>query len=508
MVVLGVLLLLLANAAPASADADRYTEYFDTTIYEDAAMTNVTGWGSGAIRLPREGLATMGRCDMPADGYGVAIADNIAYVADTWSGLQLVNITDPDQPSLLGGCDTPGRATAVTVAGGIAYVTDDALGLQLIDVTNPLQPLIAGACQVPIVSDVAVSGRIAWVAALNSGLLAIDVTNPDQPVLLGIYTTGNPVRAVAVFDGIAYVTVFGEGLTLINTTNPFQPVLLSSCNTPGSGERVVVEAGIAYIADGSSGLQLIDVSNPLEPSRVGSYDTVGDAIAVAVVDRFVYVVDNNLGLVIIDATTPSRPLLLGGYDTPAMPMGVAVAQGIACITDGSSCLIVLKPESDLGEDFKPVAVAQSLRVFDSGTGFIARATLSCFPSLPTGTAIVFAFSVDDGAHWETVTPYDEHMFTYVGSRLRWRAVLTSSNPLLTPVMTSLAITVTVAEYVTIDTTVPISTTSFTVSPWWEGLPLSPISLVVTSCAVAIIVIVSCMIVRESRSQEIVGSLSS
>jgi len=70
------------------------------------------------------------------DGWDVAIEGDFVYLAAGTDGLVIINIANPDLPSVVGNCTTPGTATGVTVVGTLAYVTDHP-NLQIINVTNP-----------------------------------------------------------------------------------------------------------------------------------------------------------------------------------------------------------------------------------------------------------------------------------------------------------------------------------------------------------------------------------
>jgi hypothetical protein len=62
--------------------------------------------------------------DTPRYAWGVAMAEERAYVADGWAGLRIVDVSDPAAPSEAGFYDTPGYAYAVAVTGDYAYVAD------------------------------------------------------------------------------------------------------------------------------------------------------------------------------------------------------------------------------------------------------------------------------------------------------------------------------------------------------------------------------------------------
>ena len=59
------------------------------------------------------------------------------------AGLLIVDISNPAYPVEQGTYDTPGYAHAVTVSGGLAYVADQWGGLKVINVADPLHPLVA-----------------------------------------------------------------------------------------------------------------------------------------------------------------------------------------------------------------------------------------------------------------------------------------------------------------------------------------------------------------------------
>jgi hypothetical protein len=94
-----------------------------------------------------------------------------AYIADDFSGLQVIDITNPLNPQIVGSVNTPGRAVGVAVSGSYAYISDLACGLQVIDVTNPASPQIIGSLDTPAGAfDVIVFGTYALVSDGNSGL--------------------------------------------------------------------------------------------------------------------------------------------------------------------------------------------------------------------------------------------------------------------------------------------------------------------------------------------------
>jgi hypothetical protein len=95
----------------------------------------------------------IGGCGMSGNALGVAVNGSYAYVADSDAGLEVIDIRNPAAPVAVGGHDTGGTALAVAVGGQYAYVADGIDGLQVIDISKPTAPVSAcgGDCFVPVI---------------------------------------------------------------------------------------------------------------------------------------------------------------------------------------------------------------------------------------------------------------------------------------------------------------------------------------------------------------------
>lgn len=137
----------------------------------------------------------LGRLDGGA--MDVAVDDGIAYLVHPATGLQLVNVADPNKPAKLGALPLPVPAQAVAVAGNVAYIATGGRGLQLVDVRDVNQPREAGMDSGPAF-DVAVATGLAFIAADDAGLRILDIRTPSQPVPLGAVQLGGAAVRVAL----------------------------------------------------------------------------------------------------------------------------------------------------------------------------------------------------------------------------------------------------------------------------------------------------------------------
>ncbi len=149
-----------------------------------------------------------------------------AYVA-AQQGLFVINVKNPYSPRYEGHIALPGYPYAVQKVDNLAYVACGGSGeiptteggLQIVDVSVPNQPRVVGAYRphTPVLG-VRVVGNRAYLAAYNGGIVVLDVTDPACPVLLGEADTPGDAWGIDVENDIAYVADGADGLTLVDVS--------------------------------------------------------------------------------------------------------------------------------------------------------------------------------------------------------------------------------------------------------------------------------------------------
>jgi len=245
-----------------------------------AYVANSNG-GTGVFDIsdPYSGVPEVGTCPTRSVGsvmaIRVAVEGDRAYVAD-YAGLQVIQILDPTAPVEMGGCDTPGIAQDIAVAGNLAFVADGTSGLQIIDVTTSTSPYIRATCYTPAgIYGVAVAGDFAYVVGVD-GLTVIDVSLPSFPHVEGNCETPGHANEVFVVGDRAFVGDDDSGLTVVDISDPANPVLIGSCSLPGPASRVVVDGIIAFVAMGAEGLGMVQISQ----HEFYEADNIGQSLAI------------------------------------------------------------------------------------------------------------------------------------------------------------------------------------------------------------------------------------
>jgi hypothetical protein len=193
----------------------------------------------------------------------------MAYLPDWGRGLAIIDVADPDSPSLISSYDTPDIATRLCVSGRLAYVADSASGIQIIDVFDPEVPKWVGSYNTTVSAEgVFVSGDKAYVADWTGGVLILDVSNPASPKRLGSCATGPSAANLVVSGSLAYVACWESGLKVIDVSNPAAPKIVASYDTPGRAVRVAVSGEVVYLTDSTGGfhifrVRMVDLTAPV-----------------------------------------------------------------------------------------------------------------------------------------------------------------------------------------------------------------------------------------------------
>ncbi len=260
---------------------------YDTQSYATAvALQGDYAYVATAPGGPRDGLHVVDVSDSSrpfAVGYrptftgsfrDMVVNEGIAYVANEW-GLESISLANPLSPTLISYVellDLPSMIVGVDVAGELAYVAEEWAGLKIVDISDPYNASAIAVHDTPgYAENVAVAGEVTCVAD-GSGLQTVDVSDPGDPVALGDYVTPGWAVNVATGGTIAYVADGGGGLLALDIAIPHTPTLLAAFDTPGYSQEVTVAGDYIYLADGHGGLLILQWSDtPAAPACSSSH---------------------------------------------------------------------------------------------------------------------------------------------------------------------------------------------------------------------------------------------
>lgn len=280
--------------------------------------------------------------DVEHQSMAVAVQDHIVYIAaNFFGGLQIFNVSVPSVPLYMGFYDTPAYAYDVVVQGNLAYVADDWGGLLIIDVSNPALPVLVGDNSINV-DGLFVQDTLIYTVELRTGLHVFNAANPANPVEIGSRSgLGYGPTAVVVDETTAYVAAGGNGLHMIDVADPTAPSLPDTYGGSVGASRVSVTGNLACATHGWGDFHVANISDPTDPVHLGTYDDTGSsAMDVCASGNLAYVVFGAGGLKIFDLSIPSSPAVVGSFMPEAYMSGVYVQGDYAYVAAGETFYVV------------------------------------------------------------------------------------------------------------------------------------------------------------------------
>lgn len=308
----------------------------------------------------------IGNYTSPGGGLAVCLSGHLAFLADGYRGLTILDTTFQTSPLPVGWLDTDGNSQDVDVVGNTAFVADGFRGLQIIDVSDPTDPIVLGSYDPePEIIGLRMVGDLAYLAASTAGLLVVDVSDPFAPQLIGQYSTAPAYTINLDVVGNTVYLASNTKLFVLDVTSPDMPALLTSTSTDVTNAWAVKVVGdLLFIADGSAGLKLFNGVSGTQLTLVGSLSLFGHAYDVAVDEGRAYVADGWYGLIVVDVSEPATPAIIGLSQEDTDPRSLASDGNIFYVATTHGLDIV---DVTTCQPASPTIIAQpTSRVADAG----------------------------------------------------------------------------------------------------------------------------------------------
>eukprot|EP01064_Diplonema_japonicum_P010836 TRINITY_DN18064_c0_g1_i4.p1 TRINITY_DN18064_c0_g1~~TRINITY_DN18064_c0_g1_i4.p1 ORF type:complete len:692 (+),score=147.69 TRINITY_DN18064_c0_g1_i4:49-2124(+) len=314
-----------------------WDHYVATTGYHGLYMLNQS---NQKLDDPKDYI--IGHLDSIKYGWQVRVHEDIAYVAEGPRGVQVVDISNISNPTLVGGYNPiSADSRDIFAQGGYAYLSGPVASLQVVDISNPKKPLLVGRLYDGTGSSVHAVGATVYVAG-GTQLMVIDVSVPSRPVVLGRRSV--KCAAVHVVGTTAYVVTLRDGFQILDVSSPSSIKLVNYLPFDYLLKAaLLVSNNIAYVV--SDRLTLINVQ---EPTVLGTACKGSTPSGVDVVGTTAYVAVQDGGLQVLDVSDPLQPAVLAsGCKGCKAATDVKVHNGTAYLTtkQGMQAVDVNKPRA-------------------------------------------------------------------------------------------------------------------------------------------------------------------
>ncbi len=300
--------------------------------------------------------------------HDIAVLDGYVYVATGLSGLQALDVSDPDQPEPVGSWENnPGYSRCLTVSGNYAYVADWNHGFVIIDIENPAQPFEVGRYEETIaIRDMQVIDGYVYIIDASDddadGFRIIDVSDPEHPELVGLNEDPDWAYSLAIAGDYAYVTEYDYReslLRIFDISDPTDPVSVQPLDLEGRETYAAVSGDVAYVTvqnTDSCDYYILDISQPDMPEVVDA--CVFEPITgLLVQEETMYMLTGRNGtLYTFDISNPEEPREIGHCDTHSHGE-MACNDGFLCIAAENDHLQIV----DVSDQENPQVLEQYIR---------------------------------------------------------------------------------------------------------------------------------------------------
>ncbi|MDD3051082.1 MAG: hypothetical protein PHR06_08030 [Candidatus Cloacimonetes bacterium] len=282
------------------------TLYYRVRAFKDTMFSNYT-----EIKSINFNLKDIGEVNLPAYATDVHVTGQYAFIANEYSGIQVVNISNQQNPVLVMNITDPvisGKVLSVYVdEDSYLYATNQNGGLSIFDVYDMENPSFVEYIPFTFTEfqplDVEVgtidNQKYAFVAGGSAGLIVvkIDIYGQLGSMIVGRHNTHGVAYEVEKYNNTLYLADDSNGVYQFNVSDPENPVVDNVNYSIQRANSLFIYGNKLFVGCGERGLEILDRAT-LE--RVNSFLTQGYVKEVAVQGRFAYLADNNRGLTILD----------------------------------------------------------------------------------------------------------------------------------------------------------------------------------------------------------------
>ena len=202
---------------------------------------------------------------IPLDGaaYDVVTDNNIAYIAFD-GGVSVYDVSDPNNTNQTGFVSSVG-AYRLKKYGNYLYVAQGYTGLAILDISNPYSVSVISTLDLPSgVSNFTVSDNYLYAVGWGAFYI-IDISNKANPTLVSAYELNDDSSGVAVKDNYAFVGTYEnqEQLMVFDVSDKTAPNPIGVVRGI-YGNDMVVQDDMLYVVN--QGITALDIADPQAPT--------------------------------------------------------------------------------------------------------------------------------------------------------------------------------------------------------------------------------------------------
>ncbi|MFC2150138.1 T9SS type A sorting domain-containing protein [Calditrichota bacterium] len=315
-----------------------------------------------------DGLTFLGSCYLPWDFANSCVSDGEYLYIGTENGLEVVDISNLDNPAHVTFIPTDERINDLAVYGDYLYCAWQENYINIYQIDDPdsirlvAQERTEGPCrQIYLFENYAVC------SIQYNGFLIYDL---DNPVNLNPIFESDEYRTVNGFfikDDLLYVAAAQDGLVIYDLNEEEQ---IGIYDTPGVARRVSLLGDYAYVTDYAAGVRVVDISEPEDPRYAGRMST--GPVALDFFFRngigYLFLASDEIARIEFHDDDPTYPVITDRYYLESTVTDYSVKDNILIVTTGNrGCEYFEFDEyhdlSQIGKMF-PTGIVKEFKIFD------------------------------------------------------------------------------------------------------------------------------------------------
>jgi len=303
------------------------------------------------LSQPTTNINLVGRIRLGlANSLSMVIAGNYAYLATSYTGLLILNVSNPATPIETGSCVLYGSAQHVAVNGDLAVVTVNDSMLYTVDISNHTNPVQVGFCNLHTYAhNVTIHSNYAYVVTVRDGIKIVSIADAGNPVEVGNYPFPDYLTDIKFTNNYALVAAPDSGLLVLEASDPVSLTRIARLDTIG-GVKIQICGNVAYTTN-VTGLYILDISDPASITVSGHYPAYS-AYQFAINGNRAYMTDAGFGVFVLDISNPAQITRLDTNEVLNFnwPQGIAVKDSIVYVLGGPLTIV------SVSDDYNPVQI--------------------------------------------------------------------------------------------------------------------------------------------------------
>lgn len=259
------------------APGQSYTGVSDVVVDGGRAYLAAGGVGSYQVHIlditdPSHPFP-LGKFTTDGSALDLEVRGSLAYVA-TARGMEVLDVSDPASIFRVGSYRTTDPVYTVEVSGSVVYLGATGSGVVILDISDPSNPTWLASLRggLGLVDTVKVDGDWLYLSGSN-GPWVMDITHPAYPRALGNLGRHRNSHGLGrlgslLVDGGQLNDSSPQGLYLVDAADPLRMAWVGHAPTAGAVEAVETVGDRIYLAVSSGGFEIFALQSATNPPVV------------------------------------------------------------------------------------------------------------------------------------------------------------------------------------------------------------------------------------------------